>query len=770
MKPAHYFVAFAAALLSVSCGSENTGDTAPEVKTYAPAVRATIGELTDANPAVATRAGVVEDNPDYDEGEKFYWHDGDMAKVLFFADGNLNATPTELIYTAKVAGGVKSNTCEFTTTGSVPAGDYAVYALYPAYHWSKDATGYKVAFPSNNYITFSDASSTHLGNHIFMRADAGEVTISDDGDEEIDLDFEHLTSVIRFHITGDNSTAGSVELSSSINLGEVSTPEARKFFNTSAYLETIDGAGLNAPDADDQNVSKLELLPMVDIPFEKDGSTWSLDCWMPVFPTVGSTAAVRLGISTFITVDGGDVQQQFGTDTNPLTFDDELDFMPGGFEAGKSYYFNLKADIGGTEEPPAPTMITPAAIPGVTIVVGGNSTGNSNQQDLEGTEQYTASILWSISGQFDYEEEYSATITLTPREGYTFEGLSDEQLKQFTVNGVVPSKVEMDRGNLEVSVDFPKTPPFDVPGKTKIPSAPIMGLADPVSGEMPDMEIPDTEFYTATVTWYIDNNNSLDGPFGAGTAYTALIELRVKEGYWLSNKREDLYLFTVNGITPIVYNDFINGMTLSVEFSPTEGTAVTYAVGDPWPSADDPQGVVYSVSSGGQHGMAVSLDEANVAWSTIYNTLTEVDNEVDGQINMNWLRDLDDDFSDYPAFAWAHAKNPAETTYEYGKFNVWYLPAVEELQLLYCAFNGKPAQTWDVGSDPISENNDAKKFFNDSLTTAGGTAISDTEWYWSSTEALGKENNALQINYKTGFTYSGDPKTTARRVRAILAF
>lgn len=235
MKRIFFFTAISATLLFASCSNEDMGDITPEIKTYTPKAEATIGQLTDANPQPTTRAGVVEDNPDYALGEKFYWHNGDKAKVLFFADGDLNSTPVELIYTATVADGVQSKTCQYSTSGSVPAGNYAVYALYPADGWSKDATGYKATM-SSWIVMQTDLTSSHLRHDMFMKADAGNITISGTGDNSLNLSFKHLSAVVRFHITDNvKPTSLSFELFQLI-MYDFNIYDYVNFFPTEAYL------------------------------------------------------------------------------------------------------------------------------------------------------------------------------------------------------------------------------------------------------------------------------------------------------------------------------------------------------------------------------------------------------------------------------------------------------------------------------------------------------------------------------------------------------
>ena len=86
----------------------------------------------------------------------------------------------------------------------------------------------------------------------------------------------------------------------------------------------------------------LHLLTWEELPFVKKGTAWKYDYYLPVFPTKTSTQDMLLGIETYITIDEHNLQQETFDTRNGLSFSDELNFIPNGFEAGKSYYFNLR--------------------------------------------------------------------------------------------------------------------------------------------------------------------------------------------------------------------------------------------------------------------------------------------------------------------------------------------------------------------------------------------------------------------------------------------
>ncbi len=75
------------------------------------------------------------------------------------------------------------------------------------------------------------------------------------------------------------------------------------------------------------------------------------------------------------------------------------------------------------------TVIDIAAIPGVTAPAAGETPVTG----ITKTDQYTGKVSWSpADATFDYETEYTATITLTAKSGYTLAGVT---ANFFTVAG-----------------------------------------------------------------------------------------------------------------------------------------------------------------------------------------------------------------------------------------------------------------------------------------------------------------------------------------------
>lgn len=153
-------------------------------------------------------------------------------------------------------------------------------------------------------------------------------------------------------------------------------------------------------------------------------------------------------------------------------------------------------------------------------------------------------------------------------------------------------------------------------------------------------------------------------------------------------------------------------------------------------------GIVFEVNADGKSGKIVGVDEGSKTFGP--NVVTNATDPENGLANMATIKALDDSFTAYPAFAWAHAMNPAGTSYTATSTGVWYLPAEDELKSLYVV----------------------KAIVNLALSTASKTGLSDN-YYFSSTED-GKSYMAI-INLKSG-TRTISLKNTSRPVRAVRAF
>ena len=169
------------------------------------------------------------------------------------------------------------------------------------------------------------------------------------------------------------------------------------------------------------------------------------------------------------------------------------------------------------------------------------------------------------------------------------------------------------------------------------------------------------------------------------------------------------------------------------------GTTVTggpYKVGDYYNDGTK-EGIVFEVYDGGWHGKIVSLDYSKEQWAVdaVYKNATGATAMAGGMSNMNRIKKLPNWKENYPAFAWCASLGDG-----------WYLPAKDELRLIY-------------------ENQDA---INRSLNQRGYEGLANNV-YWSSTEDSEAEFCAWYVSMYNGDTGSLD-KNYNNYVRAVSAF
>jgi hypothetical protein len=138
---------------------------------------------------------------------------------------------------------------------------------------------------------------------------------------------------------------------------------------------------------------------------------------------------------------------------------------------------------------------------------------------ITANDQYTGAVTWSPNhSPFAFGVTYTATINLTPADGYTLDGVPENF---FTVDGA--TSISNEAGSGVIKAVFPATTPLSVVNIKN-----IQGVAPPVAGETPIIRIADTDEYSGTVVW-----NPVGIAFGFSTVYTATITLSPKKGYSL---------------------------------------------------------------------------------------------------------------------------------------------------------------------------------------------------------------------------------------------
>ncbi len=138
-----------------------------------------------------------------------------------------------------------------------------------------------------------------------------------------------------------------------------------------------------------------------------------------------------------------------------------------------------------------------------------------------------------------------------------------------------------------------------------------------------------------------------------------------------------------------------------IDASFTSTAANTYRVGEVYEENGKPEGVVVEVSSTGRYAKIASLTEYKAKWDTTTNSVaTGAASTTDGVANSAVIRSIDGYAEKYPAFGGLE-----------GLGDGWYIPALEELELLYGAMSQA----------------------NEHLAAVGATKI-ERSVYWSSTE------------------------------------
>ncbi|WP_231637817.1 S-layer homology domain-containing protein [Paenibacillus sp. FSL R5-0912] len=199
--------------------------------------------------------------------------------------------------------------------------------------------------------------------------------------------------------------------------------------------------------------------------------------------------------------------------------------------------------------------ITTAAIAGVTVPVAGEAPTAS----IADTAEYTAAIDWTpADASFGEGTAYTATITITPKQGYTLTGVP---AYFFTVPGANTTNTA-DSG--VVTAAFPATAIVPV---TAIPikAAEIAGVTAPLTGATPVTMVTYSSEYSAAVSW-----SPATTLFAPETAYTATITITPKPGYTLTGV--PAYFFTVPGASTT--NTADSGV-VTAEFPATAALPVT---------------------------------------------------------------------------------------------------------------------------------------------------------------------------------------------------
>lgn len=180
-----------------------------------------------------------------------------------------------------------------------------------------------------------------------------------------------------------------------------------------------------------------------------------------------------------------------------------------------------------------PTLtIKIAAIAGVTAPVLGETPASTVTE----TAEYTGTVTWSpaVTTVFEAGTAYTATITVTPKTGYTLEGVEEDF---FTVGGATTVTNPADSG--VVTAEFPAT--ASVVNEWTLDHL----VTAPVKHAAASTTPIDAPQYTGTVAWFeSDGVTSAPANFAAETAYTAKVNLAAKAGYTLAGIAANSFTYT----------------------------------------------------------------------------------------------------------------------------------------------------------------------------------------------------------------------------------
>ena len=175
----------------------------------------------------------------------------------------------------------------------------------------------------------------------------------------------------------------------------------------------------------------------------------------------------------------------------------------------------------------------------------------------------------------------------------------------------------------------------------------------------------------------------------------------------------------------------------------------TYEIGQYFHN-DTLEGIVFHTTSGGTHGLMVSLEETHLQWcvDNYINEETGATNPQEGWYNTNLLM-ANYDLRHYPTVGWSYARNTwGFVHYEHRaiKANQWYVPAKNELRYLLLNHAAVSA----------------------TLSSRGCPTLED-KTYWSSTE-LGTRSAAYGKIQRDTLFLGEALKTEEFYVRAVRNF
>ena len=244
---------------------------------------------------------------------------------------------------------------------------------------------------------------------------------------------------------------------------------------------------------------------------------------------------------------------------------------------------------------------------------------------------------------------------------------------------------------------------------------------------------------------------------------------------WIMTERDSIYLVIKATSNPtkqprsgklyLVADDQYVRLLVSQEGSIRE-------LGDPYPDAENPIGIIWKMTDGGKHGKILALDSDTLRWagSGVSVAHSSGCRTTSGLANTKFMIEkyMNEERFDtlYPAFHYIHTvKNKGDID------GGWYLPSYDELWELYYTLCGKVYTSLPAATAYIRHDLEVRERFNYWLQQAGGVPVLYDDGYWSSTEH--SNTNAKAVLFKNGGSWGNSyfsGKNITYRVRAIKDF
>jgi len=251
---------FASCLLLAACSNDKSEVIPEPLPSAASGTIRFTASAPSAFETVTTRIGIDGDNKptvdNYEQDEPVVWVGGEALSVFFVPKETGTVVHAKFIIDDEtITNGGKSAELVSVSNLGVLDGEYTIYAITP---YQSDNSLVESFLDLSNQIQDADTKNySHLGNTASMRAVGGDASFANGSltDGDINFEFEHLTSILRFHVvngTNENLKITDISFTSSnisssaklhAGTGEVNT----EIDLTSVNLEIASGGQELAP-------------------------------------------------------------------------------------------------------------------------------------------------------------------------------------------------------------------------------------------------------------------------------------------------------------------------------------------------------------------------------------------------------------------------------------------------------------------------------------------------------------------------------------------